>query len=378
MHDPNYVFTHLHDGTLSTELCASWTNLTKTLAQPAFYHEPQWFRAYLASQPDETVQTCHFLKLSYAGQDLAIFPLQYTTSTRFGVTLRTWQICWPGDMGVNDFIVPPAADHHHVLVKLIDYLRTQRERYPWDLLLLQNVPQGAGIARLLNNHTSPLRVSIYNHDSKFLVCGPDYEASVANVSGKFKKNNRRKYRNLEKLGTVTTAYYDTPDALDAAFEQFLEVEEANWKGREGTALRQDAVQLRFYRALLDEYAGTGRIAIHMLNLDDKPVAAQFALICGDTFYLLKIGYNAEHHAYGPGGLLLDETIRRFSGHPQIRHISFVTGAKWNDDWAPQAHRVYHHYVYNNTVKGTLCGLAEKTKSVLRMIKHKLKNHAGQQ
>lgn len=378
MEDPNYAFAHVHDGKISTEFGAAWANLTQAMEHPAFYHDPQWIRAYLASQPDDIRQSCHFLKLSHAGQDLAFFPLQYTTSTRFGITLRIWQICWPGDMGVNDFIIPTTSDSHPILRTLIDYLRTQREHYPWDLLTLQNVPQCAGIARLLNHHTSPPRISVYNHDSKYLVCGPDYEASVAKISGKFKKNNRRKYRKLEKLGTVTTVYYDKQNELDAAFEQFLDVEAANWKGREGTALRQDTVQLRFYRALLAEYAGTGRCAIHTLNLDDKPVAVQFALICGNTFYLLKIGYNAEYRAMGPGGLLLDETIKRFSGHPQIRRISFITGATWNDDWAPQVHRVYHHYLYNNTIKGMLCWLAEKKKSILRTVKHKLKKQAGKQ
>ena len=372
MEDPNYAFAHLHDGAISTEFGAAWADLTQALEHPAFYHEPQWIQAYLASLPDDIAQSCHFLKLSHAGHDLAFFPLQYTTSTRFGITLRTWQICWPGDMGVNDFIIPTTSDSHPILETLVDYLRTQREHYPWDLLTLQNVPQCAGIARLLDNYTSPSRISVYHHDSKYLVCGPDYETSIANISGKFIKNNRRKYRKLEKLGTVTTVYYDKQNELDAAFEQFLDIEAANWKGREGTALRQDTVQLRFYRALLDEYSGTGSCVIHTLNLDDKPIAAQFALICDNTFYLLKIGYNAEYRAMGPGGLLLDETIKRFSGHPRIRHISFITGARWNDDWAPQVHRVYHHYIYNNTVKGMLCWLAEKKKSILRNIKHKLK------
>lgn len=375
MPDSPYVFTHIHGDTLTTDFLTEWSSLARAQEPHAFYHEPQWFQAYLVSRP-EAANQCHFLKLAQDGQCLAVFPLLYTTNTRFGLPLRTWQICWPGDMGVNDFVLSQAADRHDVLVKLIDYLNTQRTRYPWNLLMLQNVPEGAGIARLLNKHTNPYRISVYNHDSKYLVCGADYETSVANISSKFKKNTRRKRRNLEKLGTVTTAYYDKSETLKAAFEQFLDVEAANWKGQEGTALRNDTVQHRFYRTLLDEYSDTGRCAIHILNLDDKPIAAQLALISGDTFNLLKIGYDAEYHAMGPGGLLLDETIRRFSGHPQITHISFVTGAKWNDDWAPQVNRVYHHYIYNNTLKGTVCRLAEMTKSVLRRVKHNFKNYSG--
>lgn len=376
MRDSNDAFTLIQGGGLSTEFFELWGNLIERLDQPAFYHEPQWFQAYLASQPD-VAQNCHFLLLSHKDEALALFPLQYATSKRFGLTLRTWRICWPGDMGLNDFVIPARPNNHVSMGILIGYLNSQRGRFPWDLLELQNVPDHAGIARLINNQPVSRTVSVYHHDSKYLVCGADYEASVANISSKFKKNNRRKRRNLEGLGTVTTAYYDKPDELDAAFEQFLEVEAANWKGQKGTALRHDPIQHRFYRALLDKYAGTGRCVIHTLNLGGTPIAAQFALIVGNTFYLLKIGYNAEYHAMGPGGLLLDETIKRFSGHPQISHVSFVTGANWNDDWAPQVHRVYNHYRYGNTSKGLICWLAEKIKSKLRIIKHKLNNKTGE-
>ena len=75
---------------------------------------------------------------------------------------------------------------------------------------------------------------------------------------------------------------------------------------------------------------------------------------------------------GPGGILLEETIKRFSGHSQIKNISFVTGAKWNDDWAPQVLKVFHHYFYNFTPKGLFCFISEKIKSLLRAMKHKLK------
>jgi CelD/BcsL family acetyltransferase involved in cellulose biosynthesis len=304
--------------------------------------------------------------------------MQYVEIRRFGLPLRAWQIFWPNDMGINDFIIATPSDYHHYLRLLMTRLNKLTATYPWDLLELENVPGTAVIAEMIYNNPVSRCISVNHHDSKFLACGPSYEASVAGISSKFRKNNQRKRRNLEKLGRVTTAYYSTPDVLADAFEQFLDVEAANWKGRQGTALRSDTLQCRFYRSLIDEYAATGRCVIHTLNLDDKPVAAQLALISGDTFYLLKIGYDAQYHAMGPGGLLLDETIKRFSGDAQIKRISFITGAKWNDDWAPQVDKVYHHSIYNTTARGLLCWSVDKTKSGLRLIKRTLFKQASQQ
>jgi CelD/BcsL family acetyltransferase involved in cellulose biosynthesis len=370
MHNSEYVVTHVKDGNISSELKAQWLKLAQGMQNPSFIHDVHWYTAYLNSNPD-TAQTCHILKLAYHDQPIAIFPLQYITNKRFGLNLRTWRIFWPNDMGINDFILLEPLQSHKYIKVLMEYLNSNKD-FPWDLLELQNVPENAAIADVLKYSPNPRAVSIYHHDSKYLVCRSSYEESMANISSKFKKNNRRKQRNLEKLGKVTTSYVNKPEDLKQAFEAFLEVEAANWKGEQNSALRDDERQRRFYLELLNEHAHSGNCVIHLLKLDGIPIAAQFALISGNTLFLLKIGYNAEYHAMGPGGLLLDETLRRCSGDPVIKHISFITGAKWNDDWAPRVHRVYNHYLYNRTFKGLAAWFAERAKSGLRTIKHKLK------
>lgn len=369
MRDSGYKIIHEAGGTISGELTEQWAELTRRITRPVFIHDVNWFRAKLSSRRS-VAQSCHIFSLSYEDQVLAIFPLQYTVTRRFGLPLRTWRIFWPNDMGINDFIIAAPHDDHNYLQLLMAQLNAQAQSYPWDMLELENVMDTATIAEAMKRHPLSRCTSVYHHDSKYLSCAASYELSVTGLSSKLKNNNRRKRRKLEKLGTVTTSYCSAADEIAVAFEQFLEVEAANWKGREGTALRCNAEQCGFYRALLDEYAVTGRCVIHTLNLDGTPVAAQLALISGDTFYLLKIGYDAEYRAMGPGGLLLEETIKRFSGDARMRCISFVTGANWNDDWAPHVAKVYNHYIYNATAKGLFCWPAEKIKSALRQLKRK--------
>ena len=364
----DYVVTHIKGGSLSSELKAVWLNIVQNQQDPYFVHDVYWVSAYLRSNP-AFAQSCHIFTLSQRNQTLAIYPLQYITAHRFGLQLNSWRIFWPSDMGINDFILLPLPHSHKYIVLLKEYLNTLQD-YPWDLLELQNVPENTITAEALKERPVRQAVSVYHHDSKYLRCGVTYDESVAEISSKFKKNNRRKMRNLEKLGKVTTAYFNQPEELKQAFDAFLDVEAANWKGEQNSALRHDERQRCFYQELLHEYAGTGRCVIHLLYLDAVPIAGQFALISGNTLFLLKIGYNAEYQAMGPGGLLLDATLRKFSGDSVIKNISFVTGAKWNDDWAPQVHHVFNHYIYNRTYKGLVSWLAETAKSGLRKIKHK--------
>ena len=373
----NCHVVHEESMNISDDLTAQWTEVTQSIKNPSFIHDVRWFKAYLASKP-EVLKDCHIFSLVCKGKTIAIFPLEYLTKSQYGMLIRKWRIFWPNDMDINDFILEEPHHDLDYLGMLSDYL-AKHVSLPWDMLELQHVPENASITQLLSKYTVTRLVSEHDHESKYLACGATYEDSIKNISSKFKRNNRRKRRNLEKLGTVTTTYYNKPVELKQAFEYFLDVEAANWKGQARTALRHDSDQLYFYRALLQEfsdtenYDDTRQFVIHTLNLNEAPIAAQLALLSGNTLYLLKIGYDAEYHAMAPGGLLLDETLKRFSGSPDVKYVSFITGAKWNDDWAPQVHKVYNHYIYNRTLKGFIAWLAEKSKSVLRPIKHKLQS-----
>lgn len=370
MQNSDYAVTHVKGGNLSPEFRMQWLNLVQEMPNPGFIHDVRWFAACLSSYPN-TAQNCHIFKLSYQNQTIAIFPLQYITNNKHnGLKLRTWRIFWPNDMGINDFILSEPLESHKYIKLLLDFLTSNKD-FPWDMLDLQNVSESAAISDVLKKHPIPRRVSVYHHDSKYLACGSTYEKSVANISSKFRKNNRRKLRNLQKAGEVTTSYFSRHKGLKQAFEIFLDVEASNWKGEQNSALRDDEKQRRFYQELLNEYSDTEKYVIHLLKLNDTPVAAQLGLISGNTLFLLKIGFNAEYRSIGPGGLLLDETLRKFSGDPVIKNISFVTGAKWNDDWAPCIDKVYNHYVYNRTFKGLAAWIVERAKSKLRKIKHKI-------
>ena len=144
---------------------------------------------------------------------------------------------------------------------------------------------------------------------------------------------------------------------------------SSWKCENNTAIRQSPEQLTFYKSLLQKFSATEQCIIHLLYLDGTAIAGQFGLIEGTTLYLLKISYSADYHSSGPGCVLLDETIRFFSGQENIKHISFVTGAKWNDDWDPKIDRVYFHYIYNRNFFGLLGCLLQFGKNFLREIKH---------
>jgi len=72
----------------------------------------------------------------------------------------------------------------------------------------------------------------------------------------------------------------------------------------------------------------------------------------------------------PGVLLLNKTLEMYSGHQRIKYISFITGARWNDDWAPLVNKVYKHSIYQLTPAGLYGYTFESLKGLLCKVKRR--------
>ena len=66
--------------------------------------------------------------------------------------------------------------------------------------------------------------------------------------------------------------------MRARFEEFLALEQAGWKGRQGTALASSAVTAAFSREALFNLAEAGKARIDSLRVGDHPVAILVSLI----------------------------------------------------------------------------------------------------
>ncbi|OGI57467.1 MAG: hypothetical protein A2V58_02565 [Candidatus Muproteobacteria bacterium RBG_19FT_COMBO_61_10] len=120
---------------------------------------------------------------------------------------------------------------------------------------------------------------------------------------------------------------------------------------------------------MHEFSARNACSINLILVDGVCIACQFCLMAGDTLYLLKIGYSEEYRAMGPGNVLLNELLQRCCADTNIEKLSFITGANWNDSWAPEQQDVYENRIFNATLSGVSVYLLEKIKDQGRHIKH---------
>jgi len=140
-------------------------------------------------------------------------------------------------------------------------------------------------------------------------------------SGSTRKKLRQDWNRLSALGAVDVLNGRTTEAVEGAFETFLALEKASWKGVQGTALLSDSGDAVFVRKLLQNLAAGRNASVALLRVDGAPIAAQVLMYCGATAYTWKTSFDANYAKYSPGALLIDRVTDELFAGPDIFAIN---------------------------------------------------------
>jgi CelD/BcsL family acetyltransferase involved in cellulose biosynthesis len=136
-------------------------------------------------------------------------------------------------------------------------------------------------------------------------------------SGSTRKKLRQDFNRLSGLGAVEVVNDRTAGAVQQAFEAFLVLEQASWKGARGTAMLSDSEDAAFVRRLLHNLAERGDASVAQLRVNGMVIAAQVLMYCGNTAYTWKTAFDASYAKYSPGALLVDRITEQLLASPEI-------------------------------------------------------------
>ncbi len=158
--------------------------------------------------------------------------------------------------------------------------------------------------------------------------GFETEAYLQNaLRGKKRKELRRLRNRLEEDGAVAFETLADGAALAAWTIDFLALESAGWKGREGTALACDPAAATFFADALIAAFDRGSLRFHRLTHGGKPIAMIVNFIEGGAGYSFKIAHDEAYARYSPGVMLeieMMKTLERESG------LSFIDSCARRD------------------------------------------------
>lgn len=157
------------------------------------------------------------------------------------------------------------------------------------------------------------------------------ESYIEAALGKGYRKRKGQERALAKEGVVTFESA-AGDAAVEAFEAFLALEAAGWKGTRGTALACRPDDAARVRAMVAALARDGLLRIDIIRLDGRPIAAGLLPQVGDQCWFLKTAYDETLRKHSPGVLLdLAVTRRLFGEGGAVRLCSGTDDTSRPDD-----------------------------------------------
>ncbi|WP_417770165.1 GNAT family N-acetyltransferase [Stappia sp.] len=125
-----------------------------------------------------------------------------------------------------------------------------------------------------------------------------------------RKELDRQFRRLGDAGTAELTSVTDPAGVAEAFERFLELEAAGWKGRRGTALASEPSRAAFARAFVRDMARVGKARIDVLTQGGTAVAMLVMLRDRDRVFSWKIAFDEACARLSPGAQVTRYAMRR--------------------------------------------------------------------
>ncbi|MEP3277939.1 MAG: GNAT family N-acetyltransferase [Stappiaceae bacterium] len=168
------------------------------------------------------------------------------------------------------------------------------------------------------------------------VVGP-YERAVQDARGSvddylvraLSKKRRRQYakqmRRLEAKGTVRLESISSPEQLHSAFQGFLALEAAGWKGRGGSALRSRPDAEHFAMEMAAGFIEKRRMRADVLTVNEQLIGIVINLRAGREIIPWKMAFDETHRDVSPGMQTLLRTTEANCQDPDIDWVDSLTG-----------------------------------------------------
>ena len=179
-------------------------------------------------------------------------------------------------------------------------------------LVLNRLPADSGVIAALGRSYRGRGIVICQalHGCPWIPLDASWTQPEQQLNAGRRSDLRRARRTAETLGPLTfDVVRPTPGELGRLLDEAFRVEAGSWKGRAGTALARDSVRARFYWQYAVAACRTGNLLVCFLRIGGRAAAMQIAIISGDRFWLLKIGFDDAFARCSPGMLLMLETVR---------------------------------------------------------------------
>ena len=178
---------------------------------------------------------------------------------------------------------------------------------------------------------------------------------IASLSARLRSDLRRAARKADGQGGAACFIHapTAPEEVDVLWEKALAVEAAGWKGRSGSALSLDRQYGSFLYGFARRACTRGMLRINFLEIGGQAAATEIALVGGNRYWLLKIGYDEHFAKCSPGMLLMEQTLR-YAADLGLQSYEFMgSAADWTRRWTEKERGTYSVRTYPYNLRGAM-------------------------
>jgi CelD/BcsL family acetyltransferase involved in cellulose biosynthesis len=308
-----------------------WDTLAKWAVEPNPFYESWYLLPSLdALDPSGSVR---LLCVEMSGQLIGLLPV-VRARRYYGRPMPNWQ-AW---VHSNIFCALPlvAAGAEKVFWRAVLDWVDETDRTALFLHLPQlplHGPLHAALREVLDAEGRPAKL-VHCYERAVLQSELSPEAYfAASVSPKRRKEYRRQIKRLDEQGSVTFERCRDNAGIEDWTEEFLALEHAGWKGKQGSALACDPDTAALFHSALRGAAQRGRLERLTLRCDGRAIAMLATFLTPPGAFSFKTAYDETFASSSPGvqlqqaylDILADDQFAwtdscAAPGHPMIDHF----------------------------------------------------------
>jgi len=251
---------------------------------------------------------------------VALLPCYLQATAATGRTLR-----FLGDgLACSDYLsVPlhPHADPHEVLLAVASWLTEPRRPHenggesnalPWDVLELSGVAAGDPTMAALAEHLRQRGCALHQTPGASawrINLPPTFDDYLGMLSKSHRKKMRRLLRETESAGRARYHRVERTEDLRLGMEILVDLHQRRRHSLDQTGSFDDDRFRKFITEAAGHMLAADRLRLSWLEIDAKPVAAEFQLQSGGVRYAYQSGLHPDYLEEQPGRVVMAASIR---------------------------------------------------------------------
>jgi CelD/BcsL family acetyltransferase involved in cellulose biosynthesis len=320
-------------------LGADWDRLVRAMPRPSPFLLHGWLREWWRHYGDGGTLA---VQVAYRdGQLVGALPV--CIGGRRGVRVLTF--LGGGHSALADLLVAPGEE------EVATAIAQQAARTGQDFADLFGLPGDSRLVKALGD--SQLRV-IERVESPVLDIDGDWDDVYrAKISAKKRSEDRRRVRNLAKVGAVEVSIARTPGELATALEDVFALHLLRWRDRPDGSELATPFGRQFVRAGLLALADLDVPRVITMKVDGRPIAFKLFFVLEERVYFYRSGFDPAFGRFSPGVLTTLAAIEAGAREGATR-VEFLGGAeRYKLELADRFDPMYEGLGLERSLRGTV-------------------------